>query len=235
MSWRTAQAAISARLDRPSLARMFDTCTAAVFGRDEQPLGELAVGQAVGEQGGDLALPCRQLAVEPGRRALQPPGQRLGPVPPHARPAPQVVVDRLADGDQRPGPVAGSEQGLGERRAQRPDHRLGEAGVGLGEHAPTAPPAAGRGSPAASASSPSAWARKAAFDGCSTEPAVEHPRPHLVGGRRRAPAGPRRARSRVQRRRRRRRAPATPPARRAAGARPPARRAPAAREMSRRR
>ena len=86
MPWRTAQAAISARVDRPSLARMLETWTAAVFGRDEQPLGELAVRQPVGEQRGDLPLACGQLAVGP--RSTRPAG--AGPAPrrgPCARPA----------------------------------------------------------------------------------------------------------------------------------------------------
>ena len=61
--WRTTQAAISARLDSPSLVRMLDTWTAAVFGRDEQPLGDLAVRQAIGEQRRHLLLASGELAV----------------------------------------------------------------------------------------------------------------------------------------------------------------------------
>ncbi len=102
--------------------------------RDEQPLGELAVGQPEGEQRGDLALTRRQLAVSTRRRPLQPAGERLGPVAPHTWPPPQVDVDDVADRLQRRLAIAGTEQRLGERRAQRTDHRTGQARIRIGEH-----------------------------------------------------------------------------------------------------
>ena len=155
---------------------MLDTCTAAVFGEMNSRSASWPFVSPSASRAATSRSPRRQLAVDARRRALQPAGQRLGPVLAHARPAAEVVVDRPADRHQRAGPVAGAEQRLGERRAQRADHRLGEARVGLGEHRAEGRRRRRRGRPSASASSPSAWARIAAFDGWLGQPAVEHPR-----------------------------------------------------------
>ena len=99
--WRTAQAAISARLDRPSLARMFDTCTAAVLGEMNSrsaswPLvspsatsAATSRSRAVSSPSAAADAPCRRRASASARsraRRASGRGRRRSPgAPPPAR------------------------------------------------------------------------------------------------------------------------------------------------------
>ena len=137
--------------------------------RDEQPLGELAVGQARRRAG--RRPPARGRSAR--RRgaaddALQPARQRLGPVAPHARPAGEVVVERPAHGEQahRPGRRRRASATASAVRSDA-DQRPAEASDrDRRARAPRATAAAAW-SPAAASSSPSAWARMVAAAGWS--------------------------------------------------------------------
>ncbi len=104
------------------------------LGRDEEAVGELPVGEPVGDKRCDLALTRSQLTVGARRRTLQPSGEALGAVLANTRPPREVVIDRPSRSNQRAWAIAGRQQRLGQRRAQGADHRLGEARVGVGQH-----------------------------------------------------------------------------------------------------
>ena len=97
---RVATATASARPEAPSLASRFDTCTLAVFSRDEELLADLPVGQAA------------------RRRARSTSRSRGGQ---HARPTPRHGT--RPPGSSRPRRASASS-GLAQRRRAEPDGGL---------------------------------------------------------------------------------------------------------------
>ena len=177
--WRTAQAAISARVERPSLARMFDTCTAAVFGEMNSRSASWPLVSPSATQRGDLPLARRQLAVGARRRPLQPAGQASARSlrTPGQRPKSSSIARRIATSAPARSPVPSRASASAVRSV--PITGLARHGSGVASTAPSAATAAAS-SPSASASSPSPWARMAAPRRVVGEPAVEHPLADVV-------------------------------------------------------
>ena len=131
-SWRRwASAAASVRVETVSLARMLETWTLAVFGRDEELLGDLPVGAAVGDQpqhvafAGGEAEGRDRVGSGTAVRSRARLGERLDrstrASPPHARPP-------RGEADQPPGllPRLGPR---GEQRL-RPPQRIAASSTG---------------------------------------------------------------------------------------------------------